>query len=292
MKKYSVKHVKERAVSWLYILPGLAGVLTFYVIPFGFVIYYALIDNVANRNFVGLENFKALFKNSAFIIASKNTLTFSLTTVLLAVVMSLLLAVILDSAIPGKSKFRTCFLSPMMVPTASIILIWQVIFSFNGSFNTFIGLFGLEPVDWMKSEYSQLVVGLLFLWKNLGYNMILFMSALSNIPKDQLEAAEVDGAGAVRRFFKIKLRYISPSIFFVLLLSLINSFKIFREVYLLTGQWPYETLYFLQHFMNNTFKNLDYPKLSAAAVFMSLVIIVIIGLIFFLEDRFGKDVEE
>ena len=292
MKKTNIRSIRERVISWLYIIPGLAGVLLFYVIPFGFVIYYSLIDNIANKNFVGLENFKALFGNSAFVIAAKNTFTFSLTTVFLAVVLSLLLAVILDSAIPGKSKFRTCFLSPMMVPTASIILIWQVIFSFNGSFNSFISVFGLEPVDWMKSEYSQLIVGLLFLWKNLGYNMILFMSALSNIPKDQLEAAEVDGAGSITRFFKIKLRYISPSIFFVLLLSLINSFKIFREVYLLTGQWPYETLYFLQHFMNNTFKNLDYPKLSAAAILMSLVIIVIIGLIFFLEDRFGKDVEE
>ncbi len=292
MKKRIPRSTKERAVSWIYILPSLLGVLVFYVIPFGFVIYYSLIDNVSNKNFVGLDNFIDLFKNSAFIIASKNTMTFSLVTVVLAVVLSLLLAVILDSKIPGKSKFRTCFLSPLMVPTASIILIWQVFFSYNGSFNTFISVFGLEPIDWMKSDYSQLVVGLLFLWKNLGYNMILFMSALSNIPKDQLEAAEVDGAGAAKRFFKIKMRYLSPSLFFVLLLSLINSFKIFREVYLLTGQWPYETLYFLQHFMNNTFKNLDYPKLSAAAIVMSLAIVIIIGIIFFLEDRFGKDVEE
>ncbi len=292
MKKSTANKVKAVAGSWLYILPSLVGVLVFYVLPFGFVIYYSLIDNVSNHNFVGLDNFKALFTNTAFLTASKNTLTFSLATVFSAVVLSLFLAIILDAKIPGKSKFRTCFLSPMMVPTASIILIWQVIFSFNGSFNTFISLFGLEPVDWMKSEYSQIVVALLFLWKNLGYNMILFMAALSNIPKDQIEAAEVDGANAVQRFFKIKLRYISPSIFFVLLLSLINSFKIFREVYLLTGQWPYETLYFLQHFMNNTFKNLDYPRLSAAAIVMSAVIVVIIGIIFVLEDRFGKDVEE
>lgn len=292
MNKRKIRRAKERAVSWLYIIPSLAGVLVFYVIPFGLVIYYAMIDNVANRNFVGLDNFRALFQNSAFIIASKNTLSFSVITVFLAVVLSLVLALILDAKIPGRSKFRTCFLSPMMVPTASIILIWQVMFSFNGSFNSFVEFFGLEPVDWLKSDYSQFVVGLLFLWKNLGYNMILFMSALSNMPKGQLEAAQVDGANSVQRFFKIKLRYLSPSIFFVMLLSLINSFKIFREVYLLTGQWPYETLYFLQHFMNNTFKNLDYPKLSAAAIVMSLAIILIIGLIFLLEDKFGRDVEE
>ncbi len=292
MKKSTFNKVRNRAVSWLYIIPSLAGVLVFYIIPFGFVIYYSLIDNVSNRAFVGLDNFLALFDNSAFKMAAKNTFTFSLVTVFSAVILSLLLAIILDSKIPGRSKFRTCFLSPMMVPTASIILIWQVIFSFNGSFNSFINIFGLEPVDWMKSDYSQIVVALLFLWKNLGYNMILFMAALSNIPKDQVEAAEVDGANSIQRFFKIKLRYISPSLFFVLLLSLINSFKIFREVYLLTGQWPYETLYFMQHFMNNTFKNLDYPRLSAAAIVMTLVIVVIIGIIFILEDRFGKDVEE
>ncbi len=292
MKKINRRERGAKALSWLYIFPSLFGVLLFYIVPFGFVIYYSLIDNVMSRNFVGLQNFKALFENTAFITASKNTLAFSLVTVFSAVIFSLLLAILLDAKIPGKSKFRTAFLSPMMVPTASIILIWQVIFSFNGSFNSFIEIFGLEPIDWMKSDYSQIVVALLFLWKNLGYNMILFMAALSNIPKDQLEAAEVDGANAVQRFFKIKLRYISPSIFFVMLLSLINSFKIFREVYLLTGQWPYETLYFLQHFMNNTFKNLDYPRLSAAAVVMCAVIIVIIGIIFILEDKFGKDVEE
>lgn len=292
MKKNSRRERGAKVASWLYILPSLLGVLVFYIIPFGFVIYYSLIDNVVNRNFVGLQNFKALFENTAFLTASKNTLTFSVVTVFSAVIFSLLLAIVLDAKIPGKSKFRTAFLSPMMVPTASIILIWQVIFSFNGSFNAFIEIFGLEPIDWMKSDYSQIVVALLFLWKNLGYNMILFMAALSNIPKEQVEAAEVDGANAVQRFFKIKLRYISPSIFFVMLLSLINSFKIFREVYLLTGQWPYETLYFLQHFMNNTFKNLDYPRLSAAAVIMCMVIVVIIGVIFILEDKFGKDVEE
>ena len=292
LKKISTKNLRQRAFSWLYLLPSLAGVLVFYIIPFGFVIYYSMIDNVSSARFVGLQNFIALFKNTAFIMAAKNTFTFSVVTVFSAVILSLFLAILLDSKIPGKSKFRTCFLSPMMVPTASIILIWQVIFSFNGSFNTFISIFGLEPIDWMKSDYSQIVVALLFLWKNLGYNMILFMAALSNIPRDQLEAAEVDGASSVQRFFRIKLRYISPSLFFVLLLSLINSFKIFREVYLLTGQWPYETLYFMQHFMNNTFKNLDYPRLSSAAIVMSLVIIIIIGAIFLLEDKFGKDVEE
>lgn len=287
-----MKKFRKSIVSWAFLFPSVAGVLVFFLLPFVRVIYYSLIDNPINEEFVGLDNFKALFDNKAFMLAAKNTLIFSAFAVVLAVLLSLMLALLLEAKIPAKSKLRTFFLSPLVVPTASVILIWQVIFSQNGSFNDLLSHFGVEAIDWMKSDYNMVVVLLLFLWKNLGYNMILFMAALSNVPKAQLEAAEVDGAGAVRRFFTVKLRYISPSLFFVTLLSLINSFKIFREVYLLTGGYPYGSIYFLQHFMNNTFKSLDYQKLSAAAIVMSAVLLVVILVIFILEDRFGKDVEE
>ncbi|MBQ9975534.1 MAG: sugar ABC transporter permease [Clostridia bacterium] len=279
-------------MSWTFLAPSILGVAVFFVLPFITVVQYSLVDNPISNTYVGFENYKNLLKNPAFLMAAKNTLTFSVVAVALAVLLSLGLALMLEAKIPAKSRLRTFFLSPLVVPTASVILIWQVVFSYNGSFNSIVELFGGQPIDWLKSEYSQIVILLMFLWKNLGYNMILFMAALSNIPKAQLEAAEVDGAGAVRRFFVIKLRYISPSLFFVILLSLINSFKIFREVYLLTGGYPYESIYFLQHFMNNTFKSLDYQKLSAAAIIMSVVILVVILVIFLLEDRLGKDVEE
>ena len=131
----------------------------------------------------------------------------------------------------------------------------------------------------------------MFLWKNIGYNMILFMSALSGVPRDILEVAELEGAGKIYQFFHIKLRYLSPTILFVLILSLINSFKIFREVYLLTGDYPYDRMYMLQHFMNNTFNSLDYQKLSTAAVFFSLIMIVVIAVLLIAEEIFGKDVE-
>ncbi len=287
-----LKKIRKKLASWAFLFPSIAGVLVFFVLPFIRVVYYSLIDNPINEEFVGLDNYKALFDNKAFMLAAKNTLTFSGFAVVLAVLLSLMLALVLETKIPAKSKLRTFFLSPLVVPTASVILIWQVIFSQNGTFNDILAHFGVEAIDWMKSDYNMVVVLLLFLWKNLGYNMVLFMAALSNVPRAQLEAAEVDGAGAIRRFFTVKLRYISPSLFFVTLLSLINSFKIFREVYLLTGGYPYGSIYFLQHFMNNTFKSLDYQKLSAAAIVMSAVLLVVILVIFILEDRFGKDVEE
>ena len=294
MKKRRAGSSEKRADflrSLCFLSPSLLGVGVFFIVPFGVVVYYSLIDGVGSRNFVFLDNFVKLFDNAAFKMAAKNTLSFSLTAVPLAVILALGLALMLECRIPMKSQFRTFFLSPMMVPVASVVLIWQVLFNYNGTVNEFLMLFGVDKIDWLLSDYCQIVVLLLFLWKNLGYNMILFMAGIANIPKELLEVADVEGASEAYKFFAIKLRYLSPTVLFVTILSLINSFKVFREVYLLTGDYPYEKLYMLQHFMNNTFRSLDYQKLSAAAVVMALVMVVIIALLFAAEDWFGKDVE-
>ena len=294
MKKISPKlndRGKDFLKSMCFLSPSLLGVGIFFILPFCVVVYYSLIDGVGSKNFVFLQNFIKLFDNSAFRLAAKNTLTFSAMAVPLAVVLSIVLALMLECRIPLKSQFRTFFLSPMMVPVASVVLIWQVLFNYNGTINEFLMLFGADRIDWLQSQFAPVVVLLLFLWKNLGYNMILFMAALNNFPKELLEVADVEGAGEMYKFFAIKLRYLSPTVLFVTILSLINSFKVFREVYLLAGAYPYEALYTLQHFMNNTFDSLDYQKLSAAAVVMAVVMVVIIALLFKAEDWFGKDVE-
>lgn len=295
MKKKKIKNQcgrrRERIFSNACLVPSVVGVLIFFLIPFGIVVYYSLINNPIMKEYVGLDNYRNLFENVAFKQAASNTATFSLIAVPLAVVLSLGLAILLEKNIPGKSLLRTFFLSPLMVPTASVVLVWQVLFHNHGTINQIAEFFGGEPIDWLKSSKGQIVIILMFLWKNIGYNMILFMSALCSIPKDIIEVADLEGAGTIYKFMHIKLRYLSPTILFVLILSLINSFKIFREVYLLTGNYPYDKLYMLQHFMNNTFNNLDYQKLSAAAVLFSLVMIVVIAVLLISESIFGKDVE-
>lgn len=282
---------KERAGSALYLAPSLLGVLLFFVLPFFVVIFYSVVDNPISHNFVFLDNFKNVLGNNSFRLAAMNTLKFSAVAVPLAVILSLVLAAALDSRIPFRSQFRSFFLSPMMVPIASIVLIWQVLFHYNGVVNDFLANFGVEKIDWLKSEYGQVVVILLFLWKNLGYNMILFMAAIGSIPKDLIEVARLESASKWQIFIHIKIRYLSSTVLFVTILSLINSFKVFREIYLLSGDYPFDSVYMLQHFMNNTFRNLDYQKLSAAAIIMSLFMIVIIGILFLTENHFGKDVE-
>jgi multiple sugar transport system permease protein len=292
-KKWADKSPKTRDFirSLCFLSPSLLGVVIFFVVPFIVVVYYSVTSGVMSGKFVFLKNFIDLFHNKAFLIASRNTLKFSFTAVPLAVILALGLALMLEARIPLKSEFRTFFLSPMMVPVASVVLIWQVIFSYGGTMNQFLAIFGADKIDWLKSDYCLTVITVLFLWKNLGYNMILFMAGLANIPKELLEVASVEGASPSYCLFSIKLRYLSPTILFVTILSMINSFKVFREVYLLTGKYPYDGLYMLQHFMNNTFESLDYQKLSAAAVVMALFMVGLIALMFYAEDRFGKDVE-
>lgn len=282
----------DAAFPYLCLVPSLAGVLVFFIIPFLVIIFYSMVDNPINKEFVFLDNYISVIKNSSFRRASLNTLTFSLISVPMAVVLSMLLALLLDCKIPFVSQFRTSFLCPMMVPVASIVLIWQVIFHYNGALNEFLSNFGIDKIDWLKSSKGQVVIVVLFLWKNLGYNMILFLSALNGIPKDLLEVATLEGAGPMYRFFRIKLRYLSPTILFVTVLSLINSFKVFREIYLLTGDYPYDSLYMLQHYMNNKFRNIDYQMLSSAAILMAIVMIIIIGALFIAENKFGEDVED
>ena len=275
-----------------FLSPSLIGVLLFFVAPFMVVIYYSMIDNPITANFVWFKNFANVFSNGAFKLAGGNTLKFSFVAMPLSVVLGLLLAILLDRNIPLRSQFRTCFLTPMMVPVASFVLIVQVMFHYNGAVNQFLSNFGIGKTDWLKSQYAQVVIIFLFLWKNLGYNMILFLAALESIPRDILEVATLESANPWQIFWGIKIRYLTSTILFVTIFSLINSFKVFREIYLLTGEHPYDPIYMLQHFMNNTFQSFDYQKLSAAAIIMSLVMVVIIGALFITENYFGKDVEE
>ena len=291
-KAHRKRRIIEEVKGWGWLAPSLIGVLIFFIIPFCVVIYYSVLDNPIFSNFVGLDNYIKLFSNAAFLRAAKNTAIFSGIAVPLSVVLSLWMAFALNSRIPGKSWLRSCFLCPLMVPIASVVLVWQVIFHYHGPLNQVTALFGMEPVDWLKTNWSYMVLTVMFLWKTLGYNMILFMSAIAGIPKDIIEVAELEGADEWYKFVHIKLRYLSPTILFVTILSIISSFKMFREVYLLTGDYPFESMYLMQHFMNNTFNSLDYQKLSSAAVLLSLVMIVLIGALFLIEHWFGKDVEE
>ncbi len=281
MKNKRRTHIK----AYLLILPFMAGFTLFYFAPYVLSLGLSFTQGVGNRAFVGLNNYILLFQSEAFILASKNTLIFTFTAIPLMLIISLLLALYLNEKLRKIELYRSIFIMPLVLPTASIILFWQIMFEDNGITNFILNTIGLNEVQFLNSNYAMLVVVLIYIWKYMGYSIVLFMSGLNSINREYYENAEIDGATKIMSFRKITLPLLKPATFLVIILSFINSLRIFREVYLLSGSYPHESIYMLQHFMNNNFKKLNYARLTSASTLLS---IIIIGIIVFLYMRQRK----
>jgi len=276
-------NLKDEGILLLLALPGLAGLLIFYVLPFIISFYYTLIDNNVTKNFVGLNNFIELFTSGAFTLGLKNTGIFMAICVPLNMIFPLAMALLLHKTGKLKSLFGLIFLLPLVIPSGSVAHFWKSIFGVNGLING--AFFPAAPVNWLDTSLSRTLITGVFIWKNAGYNMILFLAGLKSIPKEYYECAAVEGAGALSQFFRITLVYISPTAFLVFIMSIINSFKSFKEIYLICGAYPHQSIYMLQHYMNNQFAAVNYQKLSSAAYVLSIIIIVLLVLIYHLHNK-------
>jgi multiple sugar transport system permease protein len=270
----------EGITASLFLAPSVFGFALFFFIPFLIGCYYSLMDSPVDGSFVGLRNYNDLIHNEVFRRAAWNTFRFTAISVPLNMLLSLGLAMMLNRSVYLRSLFRISFLFPLVIPVASVVLIWQIIFDLNGSLNGLMHAWGMSPRDWMESRSSLAVVIIVYLWKNIGYNMVLFLAGLQNIPVDYYEAASIDGAGKFRQWRSITLIYLTPTTFFVFIISIINSFKVFRETYMIAGEYPHEDIYMMQHYMNNMFKSLDYQKLTSAAFLMAIVITILVFVLF------------
>ncbi|MBP3964770.1 sugar ABC transporter permease [Paenibacillus sp. DLE-14] len=273
-------------VAIWFLAPSALGFLVFYLIPFGMGLYYSFMDRTTGGSFVGLTNYKELLASDSFLKAARNTFLFTSVSVPATIVLSLLLALLLNQNIYIRNWLRTAYVLPLVVPVASVVLIWQVLFDWNGAVNSWLHGVGLSRIDWMKSEWARGVLSVVYAWKNIGYNIILFLAGLQQIPKDYYETAELEGAGPVHKLTRITLVYLIPTMFFVVLMGLISSFRIFRETYLIAGDYPHDSIYMLQHYMNNMFLSLDIQKLTSAAALMVACLLVLVPWMFALERRF------
>ena len=278
----------ENKTAILFLAPSLAGFLFFFLLPFLGGFYYSLIDSPFKAEFVGLQNYINLLENPVFRKAGFNTAVFTAISVPLNMLISLLLALMLNKSLYFKNILRTAFITPLVVPVASIVLVWQIVFDLRGSLNLLLTVLGHGAVDWMKTDWARLVVVIVYLWKNTGYNMVLFLAGLQNIPVEYYESANIDGAGPLRKFWNITLIYLTPTTFFVFIISIINSFKVFRETYLISGAYPHDSIYMLQHYMNNMFGSLDYQKLTSAAFIMALLIYLLVLVLFASERKISR----
>lgn len=277
--------------AFFFVAPSLIGFSLFYIIPFFAGGYYSLVSSPINGKFVGFGNYASLLNNAVFLKAAKNTLLFTGVCVPLNMALSLGLAMLLARKIYLRSALRTLFITPLVIPVASVVLVWQILFDNGGTVNAIFHSIGLQPIEWMGSQWARLVVMVVYLWKNAGYNMVLYLAGLQNIPVEYYESASMDGAGPVRKFLHITCVYLAPTGFFVFIMSIINSFKVFRETWMLAGDYPHESIYMLQHYMNNMFASLDYQKLTTAAFLMAALVVVLVLVMLIMERRLGKAIE-
>jgi multiple sugar transport system permease protein len=277
--KLGFKKKNSKRTGMFFLLPSLLGVLVLLVIPY-FDVVKRSFSNAINGSFVGLENYASTLDNAAFQLAAVNTGRFIAVCIPLLVIVSLGLAVLIQKQTRFGEYFRAGFLVPLAIPVAVVVLLWQLVFDQSGLLNGFLANFGIEPTDWMNSPYAFWVLVGSYIWKNLGYSVVLWMAALAGIPNSIYEAARIDGAGEGRIFTRITLPILLPALFTITVLALINSFKVFREAYLVAGNYPHDSMYLLQHVFNNWFTNLYFDKIAAGAVLVSIVLFVLVLLLY------------
>lgn len=267
--------------SWegiIFLLPSLLGVILFILLPFADVVRRSFTEAVGGQ-FTGVRNYKLVLENTAFRQAAYNTVRFTLVCIPLLVILSLAAAVLLQRQKKIGSMIKSMYLVPMAVPVASVVLLWKLLFDENGIINGLLALPGIQAIDWMNTDYAFGVLVFSYLWKNLGYDVILWLAGLSSISESIYEAARVDGAGEWRCFISITLPNLLPSLYTIAVLSFLNSFKAFREAYLVAGDYPQQSIYLMQHLFNNWFRDLQLDKMAAAAVMNAAVILIMILLL-------------
>lgn len=262
-------------------LPGLAGVLLFYLLPFLEVVRRSFVKT-GNNAFVGLDNYQSVLHNGAFRLAFCNTVLYLVLGVPLLMGISLGLALLLRG-ITARRKLLSAMLLPMAVPAAVMVLVLQLLVDKHGLLNGVIsdflsraaGISAFSGFDYLNSGSALAVVLCSFLWKNTGYMLILWLAGLSALPQDVEEAAEVDGANKWQRWHYITMPELSGSFFTIGMLSILQIFKSYREVWMVAGSYPQENIYFLQHLLQNWYLKLEFDQMAVLTVLLSGVLLIL-----------------
>ncbi len=239
-KHISKSKRNEWIVAYIFIAPLVIGLIVFYIYPFFQNFWFSF--NEVNRfnvsTFTGLQNYKNLLKDKELYQTLGNTLKYVVITVPIGICLSLFLAALLNSKIKGTSIYRTIFFLPSVTMSVAIALVWK--WMYNGDFgilNMFLGVFGMKGQNWLSNPklalYMVMIVGI---WMSVGYNMIIFLAGMQGISQTYYEAASLDGAGPVKQFFKITIPLVTPTIFFVMITSIIGGFQVFDTIYMMIGK--------------------------------------------------------
>ena len=283
-KKGSSLRREEALWGLILILPSTLGIVVFAILPIlgSFGISFTDWGGLSLPHWTGLENYKLAFEDQIAIESIIRTLIFTLISVPLGLVVSIVLASLIQNLKLDKARtfFRTLYYLPMVTIGVATALLFKLLFSLQGPANVPFNLFGLEGIDWLGSPSSVLTALAIYsVWQGAGSSIILFLAALANVPKELYEAAQIDGAQPLRLFWHITLPMISPTIFLVLILSLIGSLQIFEAVLVMTKGGPGDSSLTIAMYIYNTgFKSFRMGYATALAWLLSLALIVLIVL--------------
>lgn len=278
------KTKKQNVYCLLFLLPSLLGVMIFIFIPFLDSVRKSFFTAVSER-FIGAKNYEVIMKNDAFALAVKNTALFTVVCIPALIIISFFLSYLITK-IKCIRLIKSVLLFPLAIPTAAMVLIWQILFSDNGYINNILVSTGHGSVSFLSSKTAFWVLVGSYIWKNLGYTVILWVTGIMKISGSVIEAAKVDGAGEADILFRIIIPNLKPTLYTITIISFLNSFKVFREAFLVAGAYPHDSIYLLQHLFNNWFINMDLDKMAAAAV---LVFSVIFAAIVLLQRMWNKE---
>ncbi len=277
----------EGLTGILFLLPNIIGFLAFTAIPVGaaFVLAFFDWDLLLAPSFAGLENFRELVRDPVFHDAFVNTVYFTVATVPLSVALGLAVALLVNQALRGIVIFRSIFLLPYVTVTVALSLVWKWIYLPDvGLINSFLALVGIDGPAWLTSPtWAMPGLILMSVWKTFGYNMVLFLAGLQTIPEHLYEAAKIDGATSWRRFWHITLPLLSPTTFFVVVISIINSFQVFDQALIMTNGGPGTATTTLVLFIyQEGFQsfNMGYAAAIALVLFASVFVFTVVQFLF------------
>lgn len=288
MKKSKLERSRNR---WgiVFILPQLISLVCLGMIPIviAFVLSFFDWNGFSSPVFTGFQNFKAVFTDPDTAIAIKNTLLYSVIYVPCSIVLSLGLAMLLNKAW-GKMFYRAVFFLPQIVTSVGIAVVWSWIYQPQfGILNMILKFFGIQGKEWLRDPSTAMgAVIVMSIWWGLGYNIVLFLAGLQNVPRTYVDAAKIDGANERQVFFNITVPLISPTTLLVTITTMINAFQVFDQMFLLTSGGPAKKTYTMAiHIYQTAFKSYELGKASTAALILFFVVVTVSVIQFKLSDK-------
>ncbi len=282
-KKISRKTWNEWCWAWFMVAPTIIGLIVLNIIPIFQTLYLSFFKSGAfgkGNVFVGLDNYRKLLADEQVWCAVRNTLLYTCLVVPITVIIALLLAVVLNGKIKGKGIYRTIYFIPMVAAPAAVTMVWKWLYNNQyGLINHVLKSMGLKGVNWIDDPNVAMVsIVIIGIWSTVGYSMVLLLAGLQEIPRDYYEAANIDGANAVKQFFSITIPLISPTLFFVLVTSIITAMQVFDVIYMMidvTSPSYDSTVSLVYLFYNNSFKYSNKGYGSAIVMLLLLIIMII-----------------